>query len=87
MTSHRHKRSLKNYFNKYYELEYNPQKAGNLNRLEKITALADICLSDKRAHKMQSTAKRHIGGEPFTVLLGDSITRGHIPCTKQLIDV
>jgi len=26
-------------------------------------------------------------GEPFAVLLGDSITRGSTPCTKQLIDV
>ena len=29
----------------------------------------------------------HIGDEPFAVLLGDSITRGPTPCTKQLIDV
>ena len=31
--------------------------------------------------------ERHIGGEAFTVLLGDSITKGPVPCTKQLIDV
>ena len=31
--------------------------------------------------------QRRIGGEPFAVLLGDSITKGPTPCTKQLIDV
>jgi len=32
-------------------------------------------------------AERHTGGEPFAVLLGDSITKSAKPCTKQLIDV
>lgn len=32
-------------------------------------------------------AEKHVGDEPFAVLLGDSITKGTIPCTKQLIDV
>ena len=31
--------------------------------------------------------QRHVGDEPFAVLLGDSITKGPTPCTKQLIDV
>ena len=31
--------------------------------------------------------ERHIGGDSFTVLLGEPITKGPIPCTKQLIDV
>jgi len=30
---------------------------------------------------------KHIGDEPFAVLLGDSITKSTKPCTKQLIDV
>ena len=28
-----------------------------------------------------------LDGEAFAVLLGDSITKGSVPCTKQLIDV
>ena len=28
-----------------------------------------------------------MAGEPFAVLLGDTITKGPTPCTKQLIDV
>ena len=31
-------------------------------------------------------AERHIKGEPFAVLLGDSITQSKTPCTKDLID-
>jgi len=32
-------------------------------------------------------AEKHIGDEPFAVLLGDDIIRNQIPCTKQLIDL
>jgi len=32
-------------------------------------------------------ARKHIDGEPFAVLLGDTITRSKIPCIKQLMDV
>lgn len=34
-----------------------------------------------------SCAQKHIGDEPFAVLLGDTITYSDTPCTKQLIDV
>ena len=42
----RHKRSLEDHFDKYYELEYNLQKEGKdreLKQIRKITDLADIC--------------------------------------------
>lgn len=32
-------------------------------------------------------AEKHIGDEPFAVLLGDTITKSKTPCTKQLIDI
>ena len=32
-------------------------------------------------------AKKHVGDEPFAVMLGDTITKGKTPCTKQLIDI
>lgn len=90
----RHKRSIEDHFDKYYELEYNLQKAGkdhDLKEIRKITDLADICyVRQKEQNGLGDAIKcgqRHIGGEPFAVLLGDSITKGPIPCTKQLIDV
>lgn len=90
----RHKRSLEDHFDKYYELEYNLQKAGKdreLKQIRKITDLADICYVRQKEQKGLGDAikcgERHLEGEPFAVLLGDSITRGPTPCTKQLIDV
>ena len=90
----RHKRSLEDHFDKYYELEYNLQKAGkdrDLKKIRKITDLADICYVRQKDQKGLGDAircgERHIGGEAFAVLLGDSITKGPVPCTKQLIDV
>ena len=53
--------------------------------------MADICYVRQKEQKGLGDAiycaKKHIGGEPFAVLLGDSITKGPTPCTKQLIDV
>nr|WP_292739490.1 hypothetical protein [Methanobrevibacter sp.] len=40
------KKSIEDYFNKSYELEYSLQRAGNdcdLKKVRKITNLADIC--------------------------------------------
>lgn len=90
----RHKRSLEDHFDKYYELEHNLQKAGKqheVKQIRKITNLVDICyVRQKERNSLGDAIKcgeRHIGKEPFAVLLGDSITKGPTPCTKQLIDV
>lgn len=90
----RNKKSIEDHFDKSYELEYRLQKAGkdrDLKQIRKITDLADICyVRQKEQNGLGDAIKcgeRHIGGEPFAVLLGDSITRGPTPCTKQLIDV
>lgn len=90
----RNKRSIEDHFDKSYELEYTLQKAGKdlrLKEIRKVTDLADICYVRQRDQKglgdAISCAERHIGDEPFVVLLGDSITKGPIPCTKRLIDV
>ena len=70
------------------------QSAGKDDRLRQvraITDLADICYVRQKEQKGLGDAiycaKKHIGGEAFAVLLGDSITKGPTPCTKQLIDV
>ena len=90
----RNKRSIEDYFDKSYELEYTLQKAGkdrDLKKVRKITDLADICYVRQKNLKglgdAVSCAERHIGGEPFAVLLGDSITRSNTPLTRQLINV
>jgi len=90
----RNKRSIEDHFDKSYELEYTLQKAGKdrvLKQVRKVTNLADICYVRQKDLKglgdAISCAERHIGDEPFAVLLGDSITKSPQPCTKQLIDV
>lgn len=90
----RNKRSIEDYFDKSYELEYTLQKAGkdrDLKKVRKITDLADICYVRQKNLKglgdAVGCAERHIGGEPFAVLLGDSITRSQTPLTRQLMDV
>lgn len=90
----RNKRSIEDHFDKSFELEYTLQNAGKydyLNRVREITSLADICYIRQKEQKGLGDAiycaKRHIGDEPFAVMLGDTITKGKSPCTKQLIDV
>ncbi len=90
----RNKRSIEDHFDRSYELEYALQKAGKdrvLKQVRKITDLADVCYVRQRNLKglgdAISCAERHIGDEPFAVLLGDSITTSKTPLTKQLIDV
>lgn len=89
----RNKRSIEDYFDKSYELEYALQRAGkdrDLRKIRKITNLADFCYVRQKNLKGLGDAircaERHVGGEPFAVLLGDSITKSPKPCTKHLIE-
>lgn len=90
----RNKRSIEDHFDKSYELEQTLQKSGKdrvLKEVRKITDLVDVCYVRQREQNGLGDAilcaERHIGDEPFAVLLGDTITKSKIPCTKQLIDV
>lgn len=90
----KNKRSIEDHFDKSFELEYTLQSAGKddyLKQVRDITDLADICYVRQKEQKGLGDAiycaKKHIGGEPFAVMLGDTITKGKIPCTKQLIDI
>ncbi len=90
----RGKRSIEDHFDKSAELEATLENADKLDRLMQvrdITGLADICYVRQKNQKglgdAISCAERHVGDEAFAVLLGDSITRGQVPCTRQLMDV
>lgn len=90
----RNKRSIEDHFDKSYELEYTLQKAGKdrvLKQVRNITDLADVCYVRQRDIKGLGDAilcaQKHIGNEPFAVLLGDSITVSKTPCIKQVMDV
>lgn len=90
----RNKISIEDHFDKSYELEQTLQKAGKdrvLKQIRKITDLADVCYVRQKNQKGLGDAilcaERHIGDEPFAVLLGDTIVKSQISCTKQLIDI
>lgn len=89
----RNKGSIEDHFDKSYELEYTLQRAGkdrDLKKIRKITDLADITYVRQKNHKGLGEAikrsQKHIENEAFAVLLGHSITKGTVPCTKQLIN-
>jgi UTP--glucose-1-phosphate uridylyltransferase len=88
------KRPIEDHFDKSWELESNLEKKGKLDYLhevQEISNMADIFyVRQKKQNGLGDAincAKKHIGNEPFAVLLGDTITYSDTPCTKQLIDV
>ena len=90
----KNKRSIEDHFDKSFELEYTLEQAGKtkyLKQVQDITDLADICYIRQKEQKGLGDAiycaKKHVGDEPFAVMLGDTITKGNTPCTKQLIDI
>lgn len=87
------KRSIEDHFDRSFELEYFLQNSGKKESLSEIEAISDMADIYYVRQKKQrglgdaiSCAKKHIDGEPFAVLLGDTITQSQIPCTKQLMD-
>ena len=90
----RNKRSIEDHFDRAFELEYILQEKGKFEYLEEvkeITDLADIHFIRQKKQKGLGDAilwaKKHVGSEPFVVMLGDTITKAEVPCTKQLIDL
>ncbi len=88
------KRSIEDHFDRSFELEYvldQKQKYDYLEEIQKITDMADIYYVRQKKQKglgdAISCAEKHIGDEPFAVLLGDTITYSKVPCTKQLLNV
>ena len=89
----RNKRSIEDHFDKSYELEYTLQRAGKdryLKEIRKITDPADICYVRQKDLRGLGDAircsEKHVDNEAFAVLLGHTITKSAVPCTRQLIN-
>ena len=88
------KKAVEDHFDRNFEL-YNilekKQKKEWLNELKKIDGLADIhFIRQKEALGLGHAvlcAKKHIGNEPFAVLLGDDLILSEKPVLKKLIDI
>ena len=88
------KRPIEDHFDKSWELESNLEKKGKLDYLNEVQAISNMAdifyVRQKKQNGLGDAincAKKHIGNEPFAVLLGDTITYSNTPCTKQLMDV
>jgi UTP--glucose-1-phosphate uridylyltransferase len=89
----RGKRALEDYFDDSPELEMHLKKHRKhdmLKVIQDISSLVDIhYIRQKEPRGLGDAvlrAEKHIGEEPFAVLLGDDIIVNSIPCIKQLID-
>jgi len=90
----RSKRPIEDYFDDSPELEMHLKANGKekeLKVVKEISSLVDIhYVRQKEPLGLGDavlSAEKHIGNEPFAVLLGDDIIANSQPCTKQLIDV
>ena len=88
------KRSIEDHFDRAFELEYflkNGGKTDYLKEVEYISELADIYYVRQKKQKglgdAIACARKHVDGDPFAVLLGDTIAQSNVPCTKQLMNV
>jgi len=88
------KRSIEDHFDRSFELEYSLRNCGKMDYLvevEAISEMADIYYVRQKQQKGLGDAilcaEKHVDGQPFAVLLGDTITQSSTPCTRQLLDV
>ncbi|MBE0448479.1 MAG: UTP--glucose-1-phosphate uridylyltransferase GalU [Actinobacteria bacterium] len=88
----RGKRAIEDHFDRSFELESVLKKKNDhdaVAELETIAKLADIhYIRQKIAAGLGHAvlcAEKHIGNNPFAVLLGDAITLSDNPCTRELI--
>ena len=89
----RGKRAIEDHFDKSYELEHKLRESGNsdaLAEVQRIASMADIFYIRQKeqlglGHAILC-AKKHVGNEPFAVMLGDDIVVNERPCIGQLVE-
>ncbi len=88
----RNKRSLEDHFDRNFELEYQLQskgKTGDLAEVVELAELADIHFVRQGeplglGHAV-SVARKHVGKDPFVVMLGDDIMDEHSTVLADMI--
>jgi UTP--glucose-1-phosphate uridylyltransferase len=90
----RGKRAIEDFFDTSPELESHllqNEKYELLREVKDISSLADIHYIRQKEPKGLGDAilkaEKHVGDEPFAVLLGDDIIKSEIPCIKQLTNL
>lgn len=89
----RGKQAIERHFDKSYELEEELAASGKEDRLERVREIADLAdihyVRQKERDGLGDAvmyARKHVGDEPFALLLGDTIIENGTPCTETLID-
>ena len=93
----RGKRAIEDHFDRAWELEQHLARRGGKEQLEALDAINELAdrthihyIRQKEQRGLGDAilcARKHVGNEPFAVLLGDDIIDGPRPCTLQLLDV
>jgi UTP--glucose-1-phosphate uridylyltransferase len=90
----RSKRAIEDHFDHSIELEEALQSGGKDDLKKMVEDIADMVdihyIRQKKALGLGHAilrAEKHVGDEPFAVLLGDDIVFSHKPCTRQLFDL
>jgi len=90
----RGKRAVEDYFDESPEMEMylaKHNKTDLLHTIHDISSMANVHYIRQKEPKGLPdailAAEKHIGDEPFAVLLGDDIIISQTPCTQQLVDV
>lgn len=88
------KRSIEDHFDRSFELEFFLKNSGKIDHLVEIEAISDMADIYYVRQKEQKglgdairCAKKHVDGDPFAVLLGDTITQNSTPCTQSLLEI
>ncbi len=88
------KQAIENHFDRSFELEADlarKNKQKQLKEVQELSAMAEIFyIRQKELNGLGDAiryARNFVDGEPFIVLLGDTIVKSKTPCVRQLIDV
>lgn len=88
----RGKQAIERHFDKSYELEQELETDGKLDRLDRVQEISDLAdihyVRQKERNGLGDAvlyAQKHVGDEPFALLLGDTIIQSDTPCTESLI--
>ncbi|WP_152042661.1 UTP--glucose-1-phosphate uridylyltransferase GalU [Salinigranum salinum] len=88
----RGKQAIEAHFDKSYELEEELKNAGKTDRLDRVREIADLVdihyVRQKERNGLGDAvlyARKHVGDEPFALLLGDTIIESEMPCTRELV--
>ena len=89
----RGKRAIEDYFDSSYRLAHYLKRNNDgegLAALEKISRMADIHYIRQREPRGLGDAilhaEKHVGDEPFLVILGDTLNVAAVPVAKQIIE-